>query len=149
MKPIKLLIILSCCIIAACTSSKSTLQKPQTITATFTKKKALTQAEKKNWHFKDIYEDSIPGISLDKAYSELLKNKKGDTIIVALLDNRIDRWHEDLKKSIWVNQNEIPNNNIDDDNNGYIDDIHGWNFLGNSDGEDLCLLYTSPSPRDS
>ncbi len=113
------------------------IQKPQIITTTFAKNQPLTEIEKQNWHFKDIIEDSIPGISLDKAYNEFLKNKKGDTIIVALLDNRIDRSHEDIKESIWINKNEIPNNNIDDDANGYIDDINGWNFLGNTKGENV------------
>ena len=47
----------------------------------------------------------------------------------------MDIEHEDLKGQIWVNEDEIPNNGIDDDNNGYIDDVHGWNFLGNAKGE--------------
>jgi hypothetical protein len=47
----------------------------------------------------------------------------------------VDIEHEDLQGKIWVNTKEIPNNKIDDDQNGYIDDIHGWNFLGNSKGE--------------
>ncbi|WP_420571372.1 S8 family serine peptidase [Kordia sp.] len=130
-----LLIILSCYCIFACVSQKQIATKPRIITSGFTKKQTLTKEEKKNWHFKDIYEDSIPGISLDKAYQELLKNKKGDTIIVAVIDMRIDKNHEDLKDFIWVNKDEIPNNNIDDDNNGYIDDMNGWNFLGNTNGE--------------
>jgi len=130
LKLFKLLILfLSCCCIIACASQKNAAQKsPQTVTAAFTKKQTLTEEEKKNWHFKDIFEDSVPGISLEKAYN-FLKNKKGDTIIVAVIDTELDIDHEDLKHQIWINKNEIPNNNIDDDNNGYIDDIHGWNFL--------------------
>ncbi|MGH1384462.1 S8 family serine peptidase [Kordia sp.] len=125
------------CIVAACTSSKSTLQKSQILTASFAKKKTLTKTEKQNWHFKDIYEDSIPGISLDKAYRELLKNKKGSTIIVAVLDTELDIEHKDLKNQIWINSDEIPNNNIDDDNNGYLDDIHGWNYLQTVQGGNI------------
>ncbi|MFK7750307.1 MAG: S8 family peptidase [Kordia sp.] len=138
MKPLKPIItLLLSCIITACTSSKITVQKPQAITASFIKTKPLTKDEKQNWQHKDIIEDTIAGISLDKAYRELLKNKKGDTVIVAVIDMRIHKNHEDIKEFIWVNSNEIPNNNIDDDKNGYIDDVHGWNFLGNSKGQQV------------
>lgn len=52
--------------------------------------------------------------------------------IVALIDSGIDLTHEDLRESIWTNPGEIANNGIDDDQNGYIDDIHGWNFVDNN-----------------
>ncbi len=99
--------------------------------------KKLSQEQLKSWQHKDIISDSIFGISLDKTYTELIKNKKGKEIIVAVIDTQVDLNHEDLKNSFWLNKDEIPNNNIDDDNNGYIDDVHGWNFLGNSKGESL------------
>ncbi len=89
------------------------------------------------WHHQDLKEDSIPGVSLNKAYKELLKDKKGQEIIVAVIDTEVDINHEDLKDQIWSNPKEIPNNGIDDDNNGYIDDIHGWNFIGNNKGENV------------
>ncbi|MCH2195652.1 S8 family serine peptidase, partial [Kordia sp.] len=95
----------------------------------------LTKEEKQNWQHKDILEDSIPGVSLDKAYRELLTNKKRDTVIIAVIDTRLDVNHEEIRDYIWTNEDEIPNNRLDDDNNGYIDDIHGWNFLGNEKGE--------------
>ena len=83
------------------------------------------------WHYKDFSIDSIPGISLNKWYS-VNKNKKAKQkqIIVAVIDMQIDLNHEDLKNQIWVNKKEIPDNNIDDDHNGYVDDINGWNFIG-------------------
>ncbi|AXG69091.1 thermophilic serine proteinase [Kordia sp. SMS9] len=146
MKSVKLGIILCCCIVVACTSSKSTLQKPQAITTTFVKKQPLTKAEKQNWHLKDIYTDSIPGISLEKAY-DFLNDKKGDTIIVAVIDTGIGIDNEDFKGLIWVNKDEIPNNAVDDDQNGYIDDINGWNFLQTEVGGDYryshyaCMRY--------
>ncbi|MES1224656.1 MAG: S8 family peptidase, partial [Bacteroidota bacterium] len=87
----------------------------------------------KDWFEKDPAADSVAGISLDKAYS-LLKGRKSRTIIVAVIDNGIDLLHEDLKNVIWTNKNEIPGNGIDDDQNGYIDDMHGWNFRGMQDG---------------
>jgi subtilisin family serine protease len=64
-----------------------------------------------------------------------LINKKGKEVIIAVLDSEIDIEHKDIKKHIWKNEDEIPNNGIDDDKNGYIDDIYGWNFLGNNKGE--------------
>src|SRR5690606_12110713 len=79
------------------------------------------------------------GMSVDRAYDEIIKNKKGTTTIVAVIDSGIDIDHEDLQGAIWTNPKEIAGNGIDDDNNGYVDDIHGWNFLG--DGYDEQLEY--------
>lgn len=101
------------------------------------KKLDLTEEELKTWHHKDIIEDTIPGISLDKAYRELIKGRQGEEIIVAVIDTKLDIFHEDIKDQLWINEDEIPDNNIDDDKNGYVDDIQGWNFLGNSRGEDV------------
>lgn len=84
----------------------------------------------KNWLHLDIQLDSVPGISLRRAYDSILKDQKGNTIIVAVLDTELDINHIELKNKIWINKNEIPNNGKDDDGNGYIDDVHGWNFLG-------------------
>ena len=76
-------------------------------------------------------------MSVDKAYSEIIKSKKGKKVIVAVIDSGIDIDHEDLDDVIWTNKREIPNNGKDDDKNGYIDDIHGWNFLGDTYNEQL------------
>lgn len=92
----------------------------------------LTENELKTWSHLDLAKDTIPGMSVDKAYSELIKNKKGNTVIVAVIDSATDIDHEDLNDVLWTNENEIPNNGKDDDNNGYIDDIHGWNFIGDT-----------------
>lgn len=98
-------------------------------------KKELSESEISNWHHKDIIDDTIPGISLNKAYNTLLKDKTGKEIVIAVIDMEIDIYHEDLHDNIWLNKKEIPDNKIDDDNNGYIDDIYGWNFLRNIEGE--------------
>ncbi|MEW7281148.1 S8 family peptidase [Aquimarina sp. 2201CG1-2-11] len=98
------------------------------------KEKTPTDTIMKEWQHKDIFVDTIPGVSSDKAYRDIL-SKKGDTIVVAIIDSGVDIHHEDLKDQIWTNPKEIPNNNKDDDGNGYIDDIHGWNFLGNTKGK--------------
>ncbi|MGS2762067.1 S8 family serine peptidase [Sinomicrobium sp. M5D2P9] len=104
------------------------------------KKVQLTENELKDWYHKDIVDDTIPGISLEKAYDLLLKDKKGKEIIIAVIDMEVDIEHKDLHDQIWINDKEIPNNNIDDDDNGYVDDIHGWNFLGNNRGENLNFM---------
>ncbi len=91
-----------------------------------------------NWHQQDFATTGINGISLDKAY-DLIKAKKlkSNRVIVAVIDSGIDTLHEDLKSILWTNPKEIPGNGIDDDKNGYIDDVHGWNFIGGKDGRNL------------
>lgn len=90
----------------------------------------------KGWHLLDVEKDGFYGISVNKAY-EFLKGKKSTPVIVAVIDSGIDTLHEDLKEILWTNPNEIPGNGIDDDKNGYIDDVHGWNFLGGKDGRNV------------
>jgi subtilisin family serine protease len=104
----------------------------------FTAKKAkLSETQLKRWSHLDLANDSIPGMSVDKAYAELLKDKKSTTVIVGIVDSGVDIEHEDLKSVVWTNKKEIAGNGIDDDKNGYIDDIHGWNFLGDITKENL------------
>lgn len=91
-------------------------------------------AQKPNWQNLDLKADSTFGISTEKAYTELLKGKKSVPVIVAVLDGGVDINHEDLKAVIWVNKKEKPGNGKDDDKNGYIDDVNGWNFLGSAKG---------------
>ncbi|MDY8135306.1 S8 family peptidase [Aquimarina sp. 2201CG5-10] len=97
----------------------------------------LSDTQLKNWNSLDLVSDTIPGMSVDKAYSELIKDKKGQTVIVGVIDSGVDIEHEDLDGVIWTNPKEIKGNGKDDDNNGYIDDINGWNFLGDSEDENL------------
>ena len=104
-------------------------------TAVFTPKKAeLSESKLKRWSHLDLATDSVPGMSVDKAY-EFLKGKKPVKVIVGILDSGVDIAHEDLKSVLWTNKKEIPNNGKDDDKNGYIDDINGWNFLGDIEKE--------------
>ncbi|MCL9807361.1 S8 family peptidase [Flavobacterium amniphilum] len=93
------------------------------------------QENLKTWHQKDYNTDKLPGISLEKFLSKSKSLKSNNQIIVAVLDTQIDTNHEDLKDAIWVNTDEIPNNKIDDDKNGYVDDINGWNFIGTKSGD--------------
>jgi subtilisin family serine protease len=91
-----------------------------------------------NWHQLDEATTGFYGISLDKAYAFVKANKlKSKQVVVAVIDSGIDTLHEDLKPILWTNPKEIPGNGIDDDNNGYIDDIHGWNFIGGKDGRNV------------
>ena len=105
--------------------------------SSFVKSAEPSSTEKQNWYNLDIADDSIPGMSVDKAYRELLRGLKADTVVVAVIDTGIDIYHQDLQGLIWVNENEIPNNGKDDDQNGYIDDIHGWNYLEDAYDETL------------
>lgn len=89
-----------------------------------------------NWHLLDREKTGFYGISLDRAYS-LLKGKKSQQVIVAVIDSGIDTLHEDLKPVLWKNTKEIPGNGKDDDKNGYTDDYYGWNFLGGKDGKNV------------
>jgi len=99
----------------------------------------LSDAQLKAWSAADLVTDTIPGMSVNKAYTEIIPNLKGIKVIVGVIDAGVDIEHEDLKNVIWTNKGEIPNNGIDDDKNGFIDDIHGWNFLGDIVGENLEL----------
>ncbi len=88
------------------------------------------------WHLSDKSETGNFGISLDKAY-QFVKGKRSNTVIVAVIDSGVDTLHEDLKDVLWRNPKEVPGNGIDDDKNGYIDDIYGWNFIGGKDGRNV------------
>jgi len=128
-------------VLAGCGAQKqvSSFSSLTAITAPLNVKKtaALKENELKRWSHLDIVNDTIPGMSVDRAYAELLKDKKGVKVIVGIVDSGVDIEHEDLKSVIWTNSKEIAGNGIDDDKNGYVDDIHGWNFLGDITKENL------------
>ena len=139
-KPLKLsafaLLVLAGCsatLQAQVSTSKEFIKAPLTVV----KKAPVSENELKRWSHLDLIKDSIPGMSVDKAYAELLQGKKGQKVIVGIVDSGVDIEHEDLQGMIWTNTKEIPGNGIDDDKNGFIDDVHGWNFLGNAVHENL------------
>jgi len=89
-----------------------------------------------NWYNLDLVKDGYFGISTEKAYSTILNGKKPkQKVIVAVIDGGVDVNHEDLKDVLWTNTKEIAGNGLDDDGNGYVDDIHGWNFIGSEKGD--------------
>lgn len=99
---------------------------------------AISQQYYKGWHLGDLDSNAVYGTSTERAYKELIKSTQPrKKIIVAVIDSGIDTVHEDLKPVLWVNKREIPNNGIDDDKNGYKDDVHGWNFIGGKDGRNV------------
>lgn len=110
-------------------------------------------APPENWFHMDKTVDGYQGVSSDKAYNEFLKDRPSVPVIVAILDSGIDVEHQDLEDNIWVNVDEIPGNGIDDDNNGYIDDVHGWNFIGGANGDvnhetyEVTRLYGKLKPK--
>ncbi|WP_378187579.1 S8 family serine peptidase [Aquimarina sp. W85] len=136
-----ILFLLTATVIMSCAPVSKELPVYTThISKILSKKESLAPQDQHIWQHKDYLRDTIPGVSTEKAL-ELLRDKKANTVIIALLDTEVDIQHPTLRDQIWINQGEIPDNGIDDDTNGYIDDIHGWNFLGNTAGENT--FYTN------
>lgn len=89
-----------------------------------------------DWHFSKPKKKNM-GISVYEAYKTPQAQVPSKTIVVAVIDGGTDVNHEDLKDVIWKNPKEIAGNKLDDDNNGYIDDVYGWNFIGGADGSNV------------
>ena len=133
----KLFYIIICLIVVSCGTIKFVGNPVYAPLVSYEKMGPLSEYQKKFWHLLDLRKDSIAGMSVERAHEELIKGQKGKRVIVAVIDSGVDIEHPGLRDVIWVNQNEIPNNNIDDDQNGYVDDVHGWNFLGDSELENM------------
>ncbi len=94
----------------------------------------LKDSVRHDWFLLDPEQDNVQGVSAEKVYATLLKGRPSKTVTIAVIDSGIDIDHEDLKDVLWINEDEISGNGIDDDKNGYIDDVYGWNFIGGKDG---------------
>lgn len=110
-------------------------------------------AQETQWYLQDKT-DKTAGISVERTYRELLKDRKPTPVVVAVIDGGIDTTHEDLKRVLWINPKEIAGNGKDDDKNGYVDDVHGWNFIGGKDGRNVSYetaevtrLYAQLKPK--
>lgn len=136
-------------VLVGCSSTKELANSTTEKTSDAVKTESVVEASK-DWHLTSSELDSYYGTGVERAYSELLINKPSTEVIVAIIDSGTDIEHEDLSENIWVNKDEIVRNGIDDDRNGYIDDIHGWNFIGGADGNhvnndtyELTRIYAS------
>ncbi|RQP10288.1 MAG: peptidase S8 [Chryseobacterium sp.] len=88
------------------------------------------------WYHKDFATTNVYGINTENAYRFLeSKGLKPQTVVVGVLDSGVQVDHPGLIKNMWTNPGEIAGNGKDDDKNGYVDDIHGWNFQGGKDGD--------------
>ena len=138
-------------IITGCTSTAPTIVSTpvKNIDSIPLKVKDLSEAQFKDWSNADLLTDTIPGMSVNKAYAEIIKKNTPSPVIVGVIDSGVDIDHEDLKSVIWTNKDEIPGNGKDDDNNGYIDDVHGWNFLGDAVAENMeyTRIYKKLKPK--
>ncbi len=125
-------------VLTGCGSGAAIIATPiQNIDSNPLKTTPLTDEQLKHWPAMDLVKDTVPGMSVDKAYSEIIKKRKGEIVIVGVIDSGVDIDHEDLKNVVWTNPGEIAGNGIDDDKNGFVDDVHGWNFLGDIVGENM------------
>lgn len=90
-------------------------------------------------NFEAINTDAVENIdiNIEDAWNTYSETENKRTVTVAIIDTGIDTTHTDLKDSIWVNEDEIPGDGIDNDGNGYIDDVNGWNFISNSN--EVCV----------
>lgn len=119
-------------LVMGCSSSAVITAPPISYSNISPRVSELSESKAKHWGHLDLATDTVPGMSVDRAYAELLKKKKGQPVIVAVVDSGIDLDHEDIKDVLWVNKGEVAGDGLDNDNNGYVDDIHGYNFLGES-----------------
>lgn len=132
------IIILATLLLSSCDSSKTII--PYSVTTdtstVVAKNKDLTELELQEWPYADIFTDSIPGINLGRVHI-FVKEKKANPVIVGVIDSGVDIEHIALSHLIWQNKDEKANNEKDDENNGFIDDVHGWNFLGSDSGRNI------------
>ena len=89
------------------------------------------------WLHLHTFGDGVPGAAVDSAYALLAGRTAGREVVVAVIDGGVDITHEELDGVLWVNEDEVPGNGVEDDGNGYVDDIHGWNFIGGPSGESV------------
>ena len=91
-----------------------------------------------NWHLLDPATDGVLGTGVLRAERELLAGRQPRRIVtVAIIDGGVDTAHAGLRSRLWKNPREVPGNGRDDDNNGFVDDVHGWNFIGARDGKNV------------
>ncbi|HKL88333.1 MAG TPA: S8 family peptidase, partial [Salinibacter sp.] len=121
----------------ATASSDSQASAPADTTADASQPAALSEAPQ-DWFHLNREQARVPGLATRTAYETVLKDRTPrDTVTVAIIDSGIDVGHEDLTSTTWTNADEVPGNDTDDDNNGYVDDVNGWNFIGGNNGKNV------------
>ncbi|CAN5818605.1 S8 family peptidase [soil metagenome] len=135
MKPSASMVLLGI-VLAACAPAQTVLPSgPAPAPAAQAPRPDTLSAAPENWWHLDFDEDRIYGLSANRAYRELLAGRAPQrTVVVAIIDSGVDVGHEDLVGNVWINEEEVPGTGADNDGNGYVDDVHGWNFIGGPDG---------------
>lgn len=136
--------------LVGCSSSRPTTPPTDRDTTTSTAQAPSSETEQdetpasapsrapQDWYHLDQVPRSGPGLNTQTAYQTILENRAPqDTVRVAIIDSGFDTDHEDLSAKVWTNADEVPGNGKDDDNNGYVDDVHGWNFIGGPNGKNV------------
>ncbi|HEY0971409.1 MAG TPA: S8 family peptidase [Gemmatimonadales bacterium] len=142
MKPLSLLGITAIAL-AACTPTRSTpapapAPAPSPAPNPTTPPSRVLKEAPRDWQLLDVDADTVIGIGLERAMRDLLASKQPQrTVVVAVIDGGVDTAHVDLRANLWMNEDEVPGNGRDDDGNGYVDDVRGWNFIGGADGENV------------
>lgn len=140
----------------SCTGTREITEIPQPADPDTTATAEVRSPEEatNDWHLTSPNSSPFYGTGVEQAYEEFLSNKEpAEKVIVAIIDSGTDIEHEDLKENVWINDGEVAGNNLDDDENGYVDDIHGWNFIGGSDSThvdkdtyELTRIYAKLNP---
>ena len=128
-------------VLAACTPPRTATEPPAPVPSPVPASApapARRDSAPHGWHLLDITTDGYAGIGAERAYRELLAGRQPRrTVVVAVIDGGVDTAHVDLRANLWKNPKETPGNGRDDDNNGYVDDVHGWNFIGGANGRSV------------
>jgi subtilisin family serine protease len=143
MKPYPALLVAALVLSACATAAPQPAQQPRPTTVVVQQPpdapppaapQATISVVPERWWLLDAETDAVYGASVDRAYREVLAARvPRRTVVVAVIDSGVDVEHEDLRDNLWRNPRETKNGQ-DDDGDGLVDDVYGWNFIGGRDG---------------